>query len=472
MRRHTPPSSRKMESKDAYASPAHGLSVMRADLDASTSTSADVHEAQWRAGVNRQAQSDALSHQHVASRAAAAKRQASAMTGEVKAAADRANADRRNAAKRAKRASGKQPEQRVVSAPADDFSWHPGARWHEISPDEPQHPMRLEYEALLCGDFAAAVEQKIMLERRNSVCGKVPQYYQDMLRELAALGAHWRRCNVNRCESEFCRCPAGPRGWLSVEPSERPMPRPLYPGVTKVDNEEEEEAASSGSEDSDDDARSDSSLLQERVDAWMCDAAAQDDRYTREQQAASAPPPPPPPPPPSGATSAEQAEGWLAQHPLADYGSRPGEWQPAGGDHDVWGAPPSDHVPSDDEDSVLPAPSPPVHHSPTEVPAQQAASRSNSTCQFLPSEQERMCAHTAHMPSGEAKHHRSLAPAEVRGADGSVVMVAFDPEGELLSSPTITPRTSRGDPAMPCSARRATATAVSSTGGSRITCIG
>jgi len=99
------------------ASQAHGLSVMRADLDASTSTSADMHEAQWRAGVNRQAQPDALSHQHVASRAAADKRQASAMTCEEKAAADRVNADRRNAAKRAKRGSGKQRSEAELPAP-------------------------------------------------------------------------------------------------------------------------------------------------------------------------------------------------------------------------------------------------------------------------------------------------------------------------------------------------------------------
>ena len=40
-----------------------GVSVMRADLDATTSTSLDAHESQWRAGVNRKAQPDAISHQ-------------------------------------------------------------------------------------------------------------------------------------------------------------------------------------------------------------------------------------------------------------------------------------------------------------------------------------------------------------------------------------------------------------------------
>ena len=83
---------------------------MRAELDAATSTSADTHEAQWRAGVNRQAQPAAASHQQAASRAAAAKRTATAMAGEEKAAADRRRADRRNEAKRARRTEAKEAE--------------------------------------------------------------------------------------------------------------------------------------------------------------------------------------------------------------------------------------------------------------------------------------------------------------------------------------------------------------------------
>ena len=51
-----------------------GVSVMRSDLDASTSTEVDAHEAQWRAGVNRQARPDAPSQRRAASLAAAAKR--------------------------------------------------------------------------------------------------------------------------------------------------------------------------------------------------------------------------------------------------------------------------------------------------------------------------------------------------------------------------------------------------------------
>ena len=90
-----------------------GISVMRAELDAATSTSADAHEARWRAGVNRQAQLAAASHQHAASQAAASKRKAMAKIGEEKAAAERRRADRRNEGKRARRAEAAQAEAAV-----------------------------------------------------------------------------------------------------------------------------------------------------------------------------------------------------------------------------------------------------------------------------------------------------------------------------------------------------------------------
>ena len=96
-----------------------GLSVMRADLDAATTTSVDAHEAQWRAGVNRQAQPQAGSHQLAASRAAAAKRKVNAMSGAEKEAAQRRNADRRNEVKRAKRAAAKAAEATEAAAAAE-----------------------------------------------------------------------------------------------------------------------------------------------------------------------------------------------------------------------------------------------------------------------------------------------------------------------------------------------------------------
>ena len=68
------------------------------------------NEAQWRAGINRQLQPDAASHQLAASRAAAVKRTATALNSAEKAAAERRRADRRNESKRARRAEAKQAE--------------------------------------------------------------------------------------------------------------------------------------------------------------------------------------------------------------------------------------------------------------------------------------------------------------------------------------------------------------------------
>eukprot|EP00966_Prymnesium_polylepis_P332264 7387774-Prymnesium_polylepis.1 len=50
--------------------PAPGTSIMRVDLDAATSTSLDAGEAQWRAGVNRQARQRANSRGRSGRRAA------------------------------------------------------------------------------------------------------------------------------------------------------------------------------------------------------------------------------------------------------------------------------------------------------------------------------------------------------------------------------------------------------------------
>merc|ERR1712054_185000 len=90
-----------------------GASIMSADLDdLATSTSIDVQEAQWRAGVNRQAQPEAQSHQVAAALALGAKRKSNAMTAEQRAA-------NRNAGKRARYAAAKQERERVEAAHAD-----------------------------------------------------------------------------------------------------------------------------------------------------------------------------------------------------------------------------------------------------------------------------------------------------------------------------------------------------------------
>ena len=40
-------------------------------------------------------------------------------------------------------------------------------------------------------------------------------------------------------------------------------------------------------------------------------------------------------------------------------------------------------------------------------------------------QEERLAAHTAGMPTGEAEHHHQLAPTPVRGADGSSIMICW-----------------------------------------------
>ncbi len=152
-------------------------------------------------------------------------------------------------------------------------------------------------------------------------------------------------------------------------------------------------------------------------------------RELRAERIAAAGAPPPPPPSSGTAAAVEEPEDWLARHPLANYGSHPGDWQPSGGDHDGWGSPPSDWEPDDDEPPAQPTGQP--AEQPTVVPAYAPTPRAMFFHRGSFTSQQRLDAHTAHMSPGEAAHHRSLAPAPVRGADGSVIMEAFDPEGEI-----------------------------------------
>ena len=79
--------------------------------DVATATTMCTNEAQWRAGVNRQARPDAHEHQVAAALALGKKRKAKAMSEEERAA-------RRNEGKRAKRAEAKQREEAEARAAA------------------------------------------------------------------------------------------------------------------------------------------------------------------------------------------------------------------------------------------------------------------------------------------------------------------------------------------------------------------
>ena len=143
------------------------LSVMRHDLDAATSTMVDVHEAQWRAGVNRQAQPEAVSHQLAASRAAAAKRKANAMTGEDKAAAQRRNADKRNEAKRAKRAAANAAAAEATEATAASDAMQAESDADSADDGYDGDPSFDEFDEILAADGVEPIDEEEYVEFRE-----------------------------------------------------------------------------------------------------------------------------------------------------------------------------------------------------------------------------------------------------------------------------------------------------------------
>ena len=439
--------------------------------DADTVATADC--SRWRNGVERQARPDAHAHQVAAGKASGAKRKRQAMTADQRAA-------RRNEGKRLRRAQLRDAQAQADTdqqPAATQDALRPDVSWHRCSWDDslqPEHPLRLEYEALMRGDLLAAVEYRINYKRVSNF-GNIWPEHAAALRELAAAGADWRVCR--RCESDTCRCPEGPRGWLlsaeqraaifaqrnaaEREATERRVAREAAEAAAAATEVEEEEHAedvtelnamleADGQESIDDDqydafcewaerhdvpVNADTYLdwqndadegeafhSERRVDAWASNADIREQQ--QEQQVASGAPPPPPPPS-SNTVLAEEQEPWMARNPLANYGSNVGDWQPSGGEHDAWGPPSADDVPIEEgeEAAAPPEATLPRTFAPT------ARARFFHAEAFSPA--QRLVAHTASMPPGEAQHHRQLAPAPVQGADGSVVMEAFDPEGEV-----------------------------------------
>ena len=98
----------------------------------------------------------------------------------------------------------------------------------------------------------------------------------------------------------------------------------------------------------------------------------------------------------------------MARDPLANYGSNVGDWRPSGGEHDAWGPPSEDDVPVEEgEDAAAPPEAtPPRTFAPT------ARARFFHPEAFSPA--QRLAAHTASMPPGEAQHHLQLAPPQYK----------------------------------------------------------
>lgn len=124
------------------------------------------------------------------------------------------------------------------------------------------------------------------------------------------------------------------------------------------------------------------------------------DGLPRIPAVAGMPPPPPPPLPPSAAMMPSDSS-----------------------DEEETSTPP--------RTSPSPAPTPPPAPSPPNgtwgVPTARARYFHPGTF----TEAERLAAHTASMSHGETQHHWQLATRSVQGADGRIVMEAFDPEGEI-----------------------------------------
>ena len=197
-----------------------------------------------------------------------------------------------------------------------------------------------------------------------------------------------------------------------------------------------------------------------KIDDFFSSGRFCEDAQPAQQVRAAASAPPPPPPPAGSPVATQEPEDWLALHPLANYSSQLGDWQPSGGDHNAWGSlpEPDDEEPVEqqaaqatDEPTNEPSALKPAHvptpramffhcgsfttEEPESVPPAEPRPLPSARAAFYHQSsftaEQRLNAHTASMPPGEAAHHRALAPAEVRGADGRVVTMAFDPEGEV-----------------------------------------
>ena len=152
--------------------------------DADTVATADC--SRWRNGVERQARPDAHAHQVAAGKASGAKRKQHAMTKDQRDA-------RRNEGKRLRREQGRtaQAQAQAEQPAAKQDTLRPDVSWHCCSRNDslqPEHPLRLEYEALLRGDLLAAVEHRIHYIEVSSLGNYIAPEDAAALRELAAVG--------------------------------------------------------------------------------------------------------------------------------------------------------------------------------------------------------------------------------------------------------------------------------------------
>ena len=168
-----------------------------------------------------------------------------------------------------------------------------------------------------------------------------------------------------------------------------------------------------------------------KIDDFFSSGRFCEDAQPAQQVRAAASAPPPPPPPAGSPVATQEPEDWLALHPLANYSSQLGDWQPSGGDHNAWGSlpEPDDEEPAEqqaaqatDEPTNEPSALKPAHvptpramffhcgsfttEEPESVPPAEPRPLPSARAAFYHQSsftaEQRLNAHTASMPPGEA----------------------------------------------------------------------
>ena len=392
--------------KERVASPA----AAAVDQVEAPETVVAAQEAQRFAGVNRMAQPSAEAHRLAGSRAVAAKRSAEAMSPEERTVKRRADQQRRRQEQRDAAAAAATAEKATLPPMMQDLSWHPGrpggwCDWHNMSEE---HPLREEYAALLRRDLPAALEVRRRLTR--------DPFDREKLEANVAAGCFdWSFCRVvdstgDRCDREHCRCLDGPRGWLVSQEERDQMQRVREEEQRRREQLAAAKAAADAAYDSSECDAAHASTLDELNQMLAADGQDPIDEpefdaftewlgeYNMNEESYS--------------DWRSDADGW----PRWVQDQREAAWDQQPFDSEVCSQPAStgnsgyeevDCALDSSADCHIRSPSPPPPPPPPPSTAQ---------------EFEQL--------SAEARHHASLAPYPVRGADGSIIMAAVDPEGE------------------------------------------
>ena len=264
--------------------------------------------------------------------------------------------------------------------------------------------MREEYAALHRGDLPAALD----VRRRFTH----DPFEREKLEANVAAGCYdWRLCDVvhggvERCDKEHCRCLEGPRGWLVTQEERDEIMRLRAEDQRRREERAAERAAAEAREAAVCDASTLAELNEmliadgqdpideaefDAFDAWLGDHDMNEESYSDWREDADGWP---------RWAQAEREAAWDQQFRQPEAWTQ-SDGTAAGGYEEV------DDAPESSADCHVRSPSPPPPPPPPPSSVQ---------------EFEQL--------SAESRHHALLAPYPVRGADGSIIMAAMDPEGE------------------------------------------